>query len=78
MGLVEQSRFYGVIQTFVKVKGQFLNEKYRRKSSEVTLKSQLHKHKKGLSQLIKNIVLKTLTKERTSQLSTKNKKLRNL
>ena len=79
------------------MKEQFLNEGDRWKSSEITLKSQLHKHKKVLSRLIKehgnyreiansvilykllnNFVFKTLRKENTFQLSTKNKKLRNL
>ena len=45
---IEQSLFHGVIPTFAKVKGRFLNERDRLKSSEVILKSQLHKHKKLL------------------------------
>ena len=36
---IEQSLFHGVIPTFVKVKGQFLNERDRWKSREVILKS---------------------------------------
>ena len=48
--------FHGVIPTFAKVKGQFLNERDRWKSSEIILKSQLHKHKKLLSRLIKEHV----------------------
>ena len=47
-----QSLFHGVIPTFAKVKGQFLNERARWKSSEIILKSQLHKHKKLLPRLI--------------------------
>ena len=97
IAFIEQSLFYGVIPTFAKVKGQFLNERDRWKSSEIILKSQLHKHKKLLSRLIEqhgnyrqitnsvllykllsNFVLKTLRKENTFRLSTKNKKLRNL
>ena len=42
-----------IIPTFVKVKEQFLNERDRWNSSEIILKSQLHKHKKVLSRLIK-------------------------
>ena len=49
---IKQSLFHGVIPTFAKVKGQFLNERDRWKSSEIILKSQLHKHKKLLSRLI--------------------------
>ena len=97
IGFIEQSLFHGVITKFANVKGQFLNERDRWKSSEIILKSQLHKHEKVLSRLIKehdryrkiknsvilykilnNFVLKTLSKENTFQLSTKNKKLRNL
>ena len=50
--------FHEVIPTFAKVKGQFLNERDRWKSSQIILKSQLHKHKhiKLLSQLIKKHV----------------------
>ena len=48
----KQSLFHGVIPTFAKVKGQFLNERDRWKSSEIILKSELHKHKKLLSRLI--------------------------
>ena len=48
----KQSLFHGVISTFAKVKGQFLNERARWKSSEIILKSQLHKHKKLLPRLI--------------------------
>ena len=43
---------YGVIPTFAKVKGHFLNERDRWKSSEIILKLQLQKHKKLLSRLI--------------------------
>ena len=94
---MEQSLFHGVIPTLAKVKGQFLNERDRWKSSDIILKSQLHKHKKLLFRLIEehgnyrqitnsvllhkllnNFVLKTLRIENTLQLSTKNKKLRNL
>ena len=94
---MEQSLFHGVIPTLAKVKGQFLNERDRWKSSDIILKSQLHKHKKLLFRLIEehgnyrqitnsvllhkllnNFVLKTLRNENTFQLSTKNKKLRNL
>ena len=52
IAFIEQSLFYGVIPTFAKVKGQFLNERDRWKSSEIILKSQLHKHKKLLSRLM--------------------------
>ena len=52
IGFIKQSLFYGVIPTFAKVKGQFLNERDRWKSSEIILKSQLHKHKKLLSRLM--------------------------
>ena len=43
IGFIEQSLFHGVIPTFAKVKGQFLNERDRWKSSEIILKSQLYK-----------------------------------
>ena len=49
IGFIEQSLFHRVIPTFAKVKGQFLNERDKWKSSEIILKSQLHKHKKVLS-----------------------------
>ena len=49
----EHSLFHGVKSTFTKVNGQILNERDRWKHSKITLKSQLHKHKKVLSQLIK-------------------------
>ena len=94
---IAQSLFHGVIPTFAKVKGQFLNERDRWKSSEFILRSQLRKHKQLLSRLTKehfdyrqitnsvllykllnNFVLKTLRKENTFQLSTRNKNLRNL
>ena len=97
IAFIEQSLFHGVIPTFVKVKGQFLNERDRWKSSEIILKSQLRKDKNLLSRLIKehgnyrqitnsvllykllnNFVLTTFRKENTFQLSTKNRKLRNL
>ena len=52
IAFIKQSLFYGVIPTFAKVKGQFLNERDRWKSSEIILKSQLHKHKKLLSRLM--------------------------
>ena len=52
IAFIEQSLFHGVRPTFVKVKGQFLNERDRWKSSEIILKSQLHKHKKLLSRLM--------------------------
>ena len=97
IAFIKQWLFHGVIPTFAKVKGQFLNERDRWKSSEIILKSQLCKDKKPLSWLIKeyanyrqiknsvllykllnNFVLKTLRKENTFQLSTKNRKLGNL
>ena len=49
---IKQSFSHGVIPTFAKVKGHFLNERHRWKSSEIILKSQLQKHKKLLSRLI--------------------------
>ena len=52
IAFVEQLLFHGVISTFYKVKGQFLNERDRWKSSEIILKSKLHKYKKLLSQLV--------------------------
>ena len=45
ISFIEQSLFHGVIPTFAKVKGQFLYERDRWKSSKVILKPQLHKHK---------------------------------
>ena len=45
ISFIERSLFHGAIPTFAKVKGQFLYEKDRWKSSKVILKSQLHKHK---------------------------------
>ena len=53
IAFIEQSVFHGVIPAFVMVKGQFLNESDRWKSSQIILKSQLRKHKKLLSRLIK-------------------------
>ena len=49
IAIIEQSLFHGVIPTFAKVKGQFLNERGRSKISEIILKSQLHKHKTFIS-----------------------------
>ena len=80
IGFIKQSLFHGVIPTFAKVKGQLLIERDRWKSSEIILKSQLRKHKKILSRLIKehgnyrqitNSVLLYKVKENTFQLSTK-------
>ena len=56
IAFIKQSLFHGVIPTFAKVKGQFLNERDGWKSSEIILKSQLHKHKKLLFRLIKEHV----------------------
>ena len=50
---IKQSLFHGVTPMFAKMKGQLLNERDRWKSSKIILKSQLHKHKKLLSRLIK-------------------------
>ena len=49
IAFIKQSSFHGVRLTFAKVKGQFLNERDRWKSSEIILKSQLCKDKKPLS-----------------------------